>query len=305
MSQGPNIFQIDFLRREVLKWTWNLKSIIQLDQVWVLQLLSEEVLFNMIETQQFAIIDTTLNAYDYAAAVGSLEIGSNKKFCQQLHKQHRRQQSKSKSNRIGNRLNDDDFLSLLRSFDNNNVSTHNSNNNNNITNTNTNINTNTYTYNTNTYTYNINTNTNNNHDDPGISSNSNSVSNQDYDDNNDNDNDNDNNNNAADYQLKCFTYRAMDFAARKGHLDVVKFLHESRNEGMTMDAMDYAAQNGHLAIIKFLHFNRSEGCTKYCLDSAARSGRLEIVKFLDQNRKEGCTTFAMDQASNNGHLAIK
>lgn len=38
-----------------------------------------------------------------------------------------------------------------------------------------------------------------------------------------------------------FTARAMDLAARHGHLDVVKWLHENRSEGCTTDAMDLAA----------------------------------------------------------------
>ena len=55
----------------------------------------------------------------------------------------------------------------------------------------------------------------------------------------------------------CST-RAMDWAAMKGHLDVVKWLHFNRAEGCTEDAINWAAMNGHLDVIKWLHLNRSE-----------------------------------------------
>ena len=54
---------------------------------------------------------------------------------------------------------------------------------------------------------------------------------------------------------------AMDYAAKNGHLEVVKCLHENRTEGCTKDAMDWAAKNGHLEVVKWLHDNRTEGCT--------------------------------------------
>ena len=44
--------------------------------------------------------------------------------------------------------------------------------------------------------------------------------------------------------------------------------------------MDYAAKHGHLNIIKWLHENRTEGCTSYAIESAARNGYLDIVKWL-------------------------
>ena len=38
----------------------------------------------------------------------------------------------------------------------------------------------------------------------------------------------------------------MNYAARYGHLDVVKWLHENRREGCTENAMNCAAQYGNL-----------------------------------------------------------
>ena len=97
------------------------------------------------------------------------------------------------------------------------------------------------------------------------------------------------------------TKLAMDNAARNGHLEVVKWLHENRTEGCTTDAMDFTKS---LEVIKWLHENRKEGCTTRAMDFAAANGNLEIVKWLHTNRKEGCSTNAMDFAAWNGHLEV-
>ncbi len=101
-----------------------------------------------------------------------------------------------------------------------------------------------------------------------------------------------------------FTDDAMDYAARYGHLDVIKWLHENRIEGCTPYAMLWASANDHLDVIKFLHENREEGCSVWAMNRAAASGHLHIVKWLHENRKEGCTTNAMNRAAANGHLFI-
>ena len=101
---------------------------------------------------------------------------------------------------------------------------------------------------------------------------------------------------------KC-TVLAMEFAASCGHLEVIKWLDQSG--GMcTFRAIDRAAENGHLEIVKWLHENRKEGCTTMAMDWAASNGHLEIVKWLHRYRKEGCTTLAMDLAAKNGHLEV-
>jgi hypothetical protein len=44
----------------------------------------------------------------------------------------------------------------------------------------------------------------------------------------------------------------MNWAAARGHLEVVQFLHVNRTEGCTTDAISLAAQNGHLDVVHFL-----------------------------------------------------
>ncbi|KAJ3270349.1 hypothetical protein HDU76_011172, partial [Blyttiomyces sp. JEL0837] len=93
-------------------------------------------------------------------------------------------------------------------------------------------------------------------------------------------------------QIECTT-RAMNLAAGNGHLDIVRFLHENRQEGCTTYAMDKAASNGHLDVVKFLHENRQEGCTTAAMDGAAHRGFLSVVRYLFLNRKEGCSPDAV------------
>ncbi|EGZ14840.1 hypothetical protein PHYSODRAFT_333162 [Phytophthora sojae] len=76
------------------------------------------------------------------------------------------------------------------------------------------------------------------------------------------------------------TSKAMDDAAANGHLDVVKWLHENRDEGCTSRAMDGAAIGGHLRVIQWLHENTSQGCTTGAMDGAAVYGYLDVVKWL-------------------------
>ena len=68
--------------------------------------------------------------------------------------------------------------------------------------------------------------------------------------------------------------------------------------------MDWATYYGHLHVIQWLHENREEGCTHWAMDWAASKGHLHVVQWLHKNRQEGCTTNAMDLAAENGHLHV-
>lgn len=97
---------------------------------------------------------------------------------------------------------------------------------------------------------------------------------------------------------------AIDVAAKKGYLEIVKFLDQNNIYICTVDAMNWAAENGHLEIVKYLHENRNEGCNTWAMDSAARNGHLHIIKYLHKNRTEGCTQQAIIGAFKNGHIEI-
>ncbi|CAK4300653.1 unnamed protein product [Aphanomyces euteiches] len=78
------------------------------------------------------------------------------------------------------------------------------------------------------------------------------------------------------------TKKAMDGAAGNGHLDVVRFLHEHRQEGCSGDALVNAAKHGHLDVVHFLVDHRRECVEKIeeSLAQAAQEGQLQVVKFL-------------------------
>lgn len=113
----------------------------------------------------------------------------------------------------------------------------------------------------------------------------------------------------AKYFHETFEYTAgsevaLGWAADRGDLRLVQFLHEKRTDGCSTFAMNCAAASGHLDVVKYLHENREEGCTTDALDEAATSGHLDVVKFLHEKRHEGCTTRTIDGAATNGHLEI-
>eukprot|EP01133_Synstelium_polycarpum_P017751 gene17751-21171_t len=100
------------------------------------------------------------------------------------------------------------------------------------------------------------------------------------------------------------TYAAMDNAAKNGSLEIVKYLHDNRSEGCTVNAIDGAAKMGHLDVVIYLSENRTEGCTTRAIDKAASRGHLDVVKYLSEHRTEGCTENAMDKAAKHNHLNI-
>ena len=86
-----------------------------------------------------------------------------------------------------------------------------------------------------------------------------------------------------------------EWAVRQGRLDVVKWLHENRNEGCTTDAMDHAASNGYLDVVKSLHENRKEGCTEWAMNWAAENGHFGVVHWLRENNCRNCVNWSINK----------
>ena len=57
----------------------------------------------------------------------------------------------------------------------------------------------------------------------------------------------------------------MDSVAKKGYLSDIVWLHKNRTEGCTTDAMDWAARNGHLEVIKELEKEKEKNYSNLCL----------------------------------------
>lgn len=100
--------------------------------------------------------------------------------------------------------------------------------------------------------------------------------------------------------LRAGDYNDGDLAAKNGHMHIVTSVATTFSD----QAMALAAAQGHLEMVAYLHRSREEGTTTEALDSAATSGHLEVVKFLHENRREGCTTRAVNGAASNNHLHV-
>ncbi|RLN77599.1 hypothetical protein BBJ28_00000462 [Nothophytophthora sp. Chile5] len=117
-----------------------------------------------------------------------------------------------------------------------------------------------------------------------------------------------------------------DVAAKNGHLEVVRYLHEleaaigeenerKRKRHDTSEAFDQA---DGLGVLESLYIDtntrrcRRNGtlemstppCTRGAMDGAAANNHLDVVEWLHDNRTEGCSTIAMDLAAQNGHLEM-
>ncbi|CAN0229143.1 unnamed protein product [Ectocarpus sp. 6 AP-2014] len=101
-----------------------------------------------------------------------------------------------------------------------------------------------------------------------------------------------------------FSHRAADWAAAQGHLKVVRWLLDNRDEGCTESAVDGACWNGHDATVHWLVCERKQAGSERALDYAASTGRIELVKWLSRRPGSTCTVAAMDGAAGGGHLDV-
>ncbi|CAK5017378.1 unnamed protein product [Aphanomyces euteiches] len=108
----------------------------------------------------------------------------------------------------------------------------------------------------------------------------------------------------ATYDLRNCKNRLLNLAASRGHVDILRFLHDIGHTGCSIYGMNLAARYGFLDVVIFLHENRTEGCDTSAMDCAAAFGHLDVLKWLHVHRTEGCTTRSMDKAAGNGHLQV-
>ena len=74
----------------------------------------------------------------------------------------------------------------------------------------------------------------------------------------------------------------MDAAARQGHLEVVKWLHENRKEGCKKSTMRYTMSLETLEVFKWLHKNRTDGYNEEDLIEEVTTWNypLEVILYL-------------------------
>lgn len=110
----------------------------------------------------------------------------------------------------------------------------------------------------------------------------------------------------AEQQTDATYERALNAAARRGRLDVVRHFVANRLGVGSPTVIDEAAWGGNLAVVQYLHSQLPSGggCTPAAMDAAAAGGHLDIVKFLHAHRVEGCTVRALETAARQQHLEV-
>lgn len=91
----------------------------------------------------------------------------------------------------------------------------------------------------------------------------------------------------------------------EGRTDIVTFLHDRGLWPLgspQYNAMDFASWKGHLPLVKLLH-NMGEVCTIYAIDSAALEGHLDVVQYL-HGIGAGCTIEGLEGAYYKKHMAV-
>lgn len=112
----------------------------------------------------------------------------------------------------------------------------------------------------------------------------------------------------------------VDAAAANGHLDIVQYLLQVKNEAFKESEDAHASKRRRtgsftsskaddLSNVLVSSPNTPDklseaGCTRAAMNDAAANGHLNVVRWLHDNRTEGCTTAAMDLAAANGHLEV-
>jgi hypothetical protein len=98
----------------------------------------------------------------------------------------------------------------------------------------------------------------------------------------------------------------MEYAAIRGDLEMLKYLCDDNCErGLNrVGVMDAAAAAGHLEIVRFVHETNLGQCTSNAMREAAARGYLDIVQFLLENRTEGGEQLAIYEASARNHLRV-
>jgi hypothetical protein len=80
-------------------------------------------------------------------------------------------------------------------------------------------------------------------------------------------------------------YNSLDFASRKGWLQVVIYLHEEFEAPYSNWSIDYAAYNGHLSVVIYLYEVVGSPFSGWTIDWASRHNRIKVMEFLDKNDK--------------------
>ena len=102
------------------------------------------------------------------------------------------------------------------------------------------------------------------------------------------------------FMNKITVNNALSLAAGNGHLEVVKYLHETCHVNKSDWAISNASLNGHLEVVKYLHETVHAEVDEDAISNASANGHLDVVKYL----YETCHAYVDDEAIINGHLDV-
>ena len=93
-------------------------------------------------------------------------------------------------------------------------------------------------------------------------------------------------------------------AARNGHLECLRYLHEDVKVPWDRETAFLAAVNGHLHILEYLVERKYDQYDEYACMGAAENGHLDCLKYLHEVAKAPWDSKTANRAARNGHLHI-
>jgi len=94
---------------------------------------------------------------------------------------------------------------------------------------------------------------------------------------------------------------ACAYAAKGGHLECLKYLHEEVKVPWDLSTAAYAAENGHLHILEYLVEHKYNEYDEWACAYAAENGHLDCLKYLHETAKAPWNSFAVRDAHENNH----
>jgi len=94
---------------------------------------------------------------------------------------------------------------------------------------------------------------------------------------------------------------ACESAARNGHLECLKYLHEEAKAPWGSLTASWAALYGHLHILEYLVERKYDQFSTYACKNAAYSGHLDCLKYLHETAKAPWDIWAVRRAHENNH----
>jgi hypothetical protein len=71
-------------------------------------------------------------------------------------------------------------------------------------------------------------------------------------------------------------------AAKKGYIQIIKFLYENREEGCSLNAIDNAASYGHIVSVRYFLENKIQNFTEKALIESKRKDFIAVHRLLLQ-----------------------